>query len=306
MDHLNTIQCNDVGDKLNGLLLEPIKDKETYCDSFTGQEATHWEKVKGFDFSRAESEFDQVALLGEETVNTEGIDHISRLLEGDFLPESICEADDRTLITNTKEFPFRATCSLLISFSGNQYVGTGWLISPDTVATAGHCVYWHDLGGWADTIKVMPGRNGNQLPFGSEISNKFYSVSGWTKNKDPEYDYGAIKLPSGLLGREVGYFGFQNQPDFILNSSRLNNVGYPADKPAGTSWFNAGRATQVKPRFIYYMIDTYGGQSGSSVYIRTSGGSTISVGVHSYGGCPNKARRIDEQAYTNYKEWSGR
>ena len=44
----------------------------------------------------------------------------------------------------------------------------------------------------------VPGRNGNQQPFGVRMSTRFHSVRGWTEDDDEEYDYGAIVLPDPL------------------------------------------------------------------------------------------------------------
>jgi V8-like Glu-specific endopeptidase len=82
----------------------------------------------------------------------------------------------------------------------------------------------------------------------------------------------------------------------------VNNSGYPGDKPFGTQWFNAGAITQVTNRKIYYMIDTYGGQSGSPVW-RFLNGQRHGVGIHAYGGCPNSATRIVKEVFDNMLAW---
>ncbi|HEX8528156.1 trypsin-like serine peptidase, partial [Allosphingosinicella sp.] len=111
--------------------------------------------------------------------------------------ETVHGPDNRTQITDTATYPFRAIASLLITArDGSQYVGTGWFISPRTLITAGHCVYIKRSGresrdGWVKTIQVMPGRNGSMLPFQSVTSSQFFTVRGWADNGDESYDYGA-------------------------------------------------------------------------------------------------------------------
>ena len=99
--------------------------------------------------------------------------------------ELIIGSDDRVLVTNNELYPWRCVCSLLITAqSGTMYLGTGWLVSPRVVLTAGHCVYMSDEGGWASQIEVIPGRFGDKRPFGSAISRELRSVTGFTVDND--------------------------------------------------------------------------------------------------------------------------
>jgi glutamyl endopeptidase len=199
--------------------------------------------------------------------------------------------------------PWRWICKLIIRFPNGATGGcTGWFIGPKAVMTAGHCVYSSASGGWASQIEVIPGMRGATRPYGSMIGTSFRSVTGWTQNSDPNYDYGCIILPSPTLGNQVGYFGFAALTDASLQNLLVNNSGYPGDKPFGTQWFNAGRVTNVTAQKIYYMLDTYGGQSGSSTW-RYLNGERHAVGIHAYGGCPNSATRIVTAVFNNMMTW---
>jgi glutamyl endopeptidase len=149
---------------------------------------------------------------------------------------------------------------------------------------------------------VIPGMSGTSRPFGSQVGTSFRSVVGWTVNGDPEYDYGAIILPNNNLGNTVGWFGFAALTDTELQNLLANTAGYPGDQPFGTMWFNAGTITQVTARRLQYMIDTFGGQSGSAVW-RLQNGLRHAVGIHGYGGCPNKAVRIITPVFNNMLAW---
>ena len=63
----------------------------------------------------------------------------------------------------------------------------------------------------------------------------------------------------------------------------VNNAGYPADKPLGTQWFNAGRVLSAKPQVLTYGLDTEPGQSGSPIFHFTEDEQRIVVAVHAYG-----------------------
>jgi V8-like Glu-specific endopeptidase len=219
--------------------------------------------------------------------------------------ETVCGSDNRTQITTTAVFPWRSICQLILRFrNGASARGTGWFIGPHTVMTAGHCVYSHSNGGWAQQIEVIPGMNGAVRPYGSLVGTSFRSVTGWTGSSsgNPDYDYGAIILPNDNLGNRVGWFGFAVLTDAALNSLLVNLSGYAGDKPFGTQWFMAGSISGVTGRRLRYMVDTFGGQSGSPVW-RLSGGQRHAVGIHAYGGCPNGATRIIKPVFDNMVTW---
>jgi len=256
-----------------------------------------FENLEGFDPQRALNEGTPFGILTDELLelgecSPEGVG-----------PESVCGQDDRVEVGNTTSVPWRWICKLIITFPNGASGGcTGWFIGPKAVMTAGHCVYSSANGGWAKKIEVIPGMRGATRPYGSMIGTSFRSVTGWTQNGDPNYDYGCIILPSPSLGNQVGYFGFAALTDASLQNLLVNNSGYAGDKPFGTQWYNAGTVTTVTARKIYYMLDTYGGQSGSPTW-RFQSDQRHAVGIHAYGGCPNSATRIVTAVFNNMMTW---
>lgn len=223
------------------------------------------------------------------------------------LAETVHGPDDRIQITNTTIYPWRAIASLQITANDNsQWIGTAWFIGPHTLMTAGHVVYIKNSGvpgrdGWVKSIKVMPGRNGANIPW-LVTSNTFRTVSGWANNGDQNYDYGAIIIPTEL-GNTLGWFGFGVYSDADLVASIGNIAGYPGDKPAGTLWYDARKIDSVNSRKVFYDIDTAGGQSGSAVY-RIISGQRFGIAVHAYGGATtNSGTRIVSAVYNNMVAW---
>ena len=215
--------------------------------------------------------------------------------------------DNRVKITTTSTYPWRVHASLLITAADNsQWIGTGWFIGPRTLVTAGHVVYIKNSGvpgrdGWVRRIQVMPGRNGNALPYGSVTTANLRSVTGWTSSGNAEYDYGAILLPTDL-GRSTGWFGFGACNDATLMSSTVNISGYPGDKPSGTQWYHwssrLGRPAEGALRHRHLRR-----AERSSVY-RIVDGDRYGVAVHAYGGTvTNSGTRITKPVFDNFVAW---
>lgn len=222
-----------------------------------------------------------------------------------FRAEVIIGTDDRVRINNTVPFPWGAICALKITAGdGRQFIGTGWLVSPRTIITAGHCVFMHDAGGWVRSVQVIPGRNDAASPHGSFSGTAFRSVTGWTQSKNREYDYGCIVLPAqSRPGDRTGYFGFAVRNDAFLTSAALNLSGYPGDKGGNQQWFMAQKARSVSSRVITYNIDTMGGQSGAPVWVLQDG-KRYGVGIHTNGSTSgNSATRIETNVFNRIQSW---
>ena len=263
------------------------------------------ESVTGFGYLKTMVEGIGSAETSPLPTGSESIPSAGRVEYNDY-QESVCGADDRTQINAVGNVPWRMIAQLIITLSNRARVrGTGWFISPRTLMTAGHCVYSHRNGGWAETIEVIPGMNGRKRPFGSATGTTFKSVKGWTDSNDPKYDYGCIILPErSRLGDKTGWFGFANLSNDSLENLLANNSGYPGDKSFGTQWFNAGRIAEATDRRLHYMLDTAPGQSGSPTWKYSSvKRERHAIGIHNYGGCTNKSTRINDAVFANMMTW---
>lgn len=192
------------------------------------------------------------------------------------ISEIILGADDRKIVTNTTSDPYRKVAFLIIHFpNGKSYVGTGNLISKNMVLTAGHCLYSKNNGGWAKSIEVYPGRNGN-ISNGVAYSKQLFSVSGWVDRASSEYDIGAIKLDRDI-GNSVGWFGLTTEM-----KGPITLTGYHGDlsKKMATEQGNIANYTTNN---VYYGLDSTGGASGSGVY----NSKQQILAVHAYGSQSN-------------------
>ncbi len=103
----------------------------------------------------------------------------------------------------------RSTCKLLIYTPNGEFHGTGWLVSNNTVITAGHNIFNLQHGGdfWCNYIVVMPSYSSSHLggyygavtitPSSMEVGSDWLNFFSWTD------DWGILHLPESF---SCGYY----------------------------------------------------------------------------------------------------
>jgi V8-like Glu-specific endopeptidase len=193
--------------------------------------------------------------------------------------------DKRTFVQNTKEDRWQVHGQLSMDFNGSRYSGTGTLISPWHVLTAGHNLYDPNEKVWAKDVKFYPGRNGKTiLGVSAPVSVVRLGVSFKWGQGDRTWDMGIIELETDV-GNKVGWNGLlAGNDNFIKSLPSICVAGYPGDKkPKNTMWMGTGDITDVKEKQFSYKLSTNSGQSGSNPFIKSSHGNFYSLGIHSYG-----------------------
>jgi V8-like Glu-specific endopeptidase len=224
------------------------------------------------------------------------------------IAEVVLGADDRVRVTpeSMAMNPWRQICALrIVSQTDRTFVGTGWFIAPDVLATAGHCVFLQDEGGWAKSIRVIPAKQGAQEPFGSQTSLRFASVDGWVERRQRDFDYGVIFLDDSSVGNQLGNFAVSALDAAELRGSDGQISGYPADRDnAAFQYFHARPMIDVTDTRLVYDIDTFGGQSGSPIWQETEESGVVAVGIHTTGSVSsNSGTRISADVLDNLVSW---
>jgi len=222
--------------------------------------------------------------------------------------EVVVGVDDRVRVTKARMAmnPWRQICALrIVSQTDRTFVGTGWYIAPGVLATAGHCVFLQDEGGWPKSIRVIPAKHGTDEPFRTLTSTRFGSVDGWVERRQRDFDYGVIFLDESSTGTAVGNFAVDvlHIPDLRGTDAQIS--GYPADRDAAAfQYFHARPMIEVTNTRLVYDIDTFGGQSGSPIWQDTAERGIVAVGIHTTGGVTsNSGTRISGDVMENLVNW---
>jgi V8-like Glu-specific endopeptidase len=222
---------------------------------------------------------------------------------------SVFGPDDRFQIFAGTSFPWRSV--VRIGSNDANYRGTGALIDPYHVLTAGHVVHSGAGGNWISTLQCTPGQTDvNSRPYGTAEWTYVRSYTNWTNSSDANWDWAVITLDR-RVGNFTGWMGTEwNGNTNAYNGTTVNLAGYPSDKAIGTMWgasgpINNGNGGQ---QFFYNgTLDTAPGHSGSPVW-RFDGTNRYIVGVHAYGDNGdgfNKATRMTQQKFNDTWAWAG-
>lgn len=239
----------------------------------------------------------------------EDFDRLDKLppIESFFIePETVCLPDDREAEYLTEKKPWSGVCQLLIEVGVGSYArGSGFLISPTCVLTAGHCVHEGENGKYFLSVEVIPGCRGNYRPFGSKTSSLLKASEGWKVQGTPADDFGLVILDKPFEPDQNGNlpynFTLANLEDVVLESGQIYVTGYPSDKPFGTQWSDTDPIQSLTPTRLFYNSDTYEGHSGSPILFGGESGPV--VGIHNYGGCSNKCTRINASVKAEIETW---
>lgn len=205
-----------------------------------------------------------------------------RLLSPAGATRAVLGPEDRKRVEDPKKAPWSLICCLEYREPGrwpflSKWVpfATGWLVGPDKVLTAAHCLEYpsgHEKVGEAlKEIRVSPGREGNKFPFGHQTSTRL--SSGWKKgtgnSRPPALDFGLIELPKPFPHFTTPFaFGCSGDPACLVGQ-KVCVSGYPvmADLEPGFQYFQDDEIVEIRDGLLRYRTDTTEGQSGGPVFL---------------------------------------
>lgn len=183
---------------------------------------------------------------------------------------------------NENLYPYTAIVRLRSTFQSEKdhkfyySCGTGFVIGPNTIVTAGHCM----RGGvdkWQYDTKVY-------IEDINTISK--YSVKSiicpveYCEGALSEFDW-AILTVDGNIGEETGWFGF-GIPNNEMIESDITVAGYTSanSNQECKLYKKTGKIKNISERNVYYHISTNSGQSGGPVFTSDN----IVWAIHTFGG----------------------
>lgn len=198
---------------------------------------------------------------------------------------------DAMLVADVTQDPFCKVAQIVITWKdGTSSVATAFLIAPSAAATAGHCVYDSEHGGWAEYIDVYVARNRNTWSKKTSVT-MMHTSTGWTQDASEDYDYAVLEL-SDAVGETCGYFGYTTSysgtigklSGYLTGISGYDNVQFKA----------GGTIVSQTDYAVWYNISARPGVSGAPVY--QDGGYAIAIHRGSTDG-PNKGVRINTNVF---------
>ncbi len=164
--------------------------------------------------------------------------------------------------------------------------GTGALVGPCHVLTAGHNVYNHEQVngpiGWAKRMVFVPGlyedsSGYDSFPHGTQNVIHMLTYESWTQDADPDHDW-AFLVVDQPIGDSIGWFGYSTSE----SGGDLRNIaGYPTDLGSDQYW-NDGEIDCDGTYQLKYDLNTLEGMSGGPVW-RFDGTNRFIHGIHAYG-----------------------
>ena len=138
-------------------------------------------------------------------------------------------------VVEAKEFPY-TTIGYLTTDSD---CGTAFLVGPDLVLTAAHCVFNKKNNTWATNIKFYFGLNNTKYLSTASVATNWsaiYIQQEYVNQSDfnSQYDWAIIQIdqPAGYSQGWLGFHGCSSQENYKENMAIL---GYPNDKDVHVS-----------------------------------------------------------------------
>lgn len=195
--------------------------------------------------------------------------------------------DNRVKVANPKNNgAYRSIVCLTMYFESGIERGTGFIIGPKAVATAGHCLYDYENKEWATKVFVSPARAGYEHPYSTDTvtsSSSFEVGEEWKNSGKWEGDWGIIKLNKNF---NTGWLGLKTQSSSYVGENAAIS-GYPIsahgvdNNTVPYMYTDNGVITKDRgTQLLEYKIDATKGQSGAPVRANYSDTGYTAIAIH--------------------------
>lgn len=183
-----------------------------------------------------------------------------------------------------------------VTGNARTYYGSGTLIDPSILITAGHNLYDDADGGYPDRIDCYAACYNNEVlgdatVFPVKTPKSVFVPQKYVVNKDVAFDIALIffnRDTANIFNKKLSFATpLKNFNALPLDKITFYVTGYPGKRVAysmGGKVMEAANNNRIK-----YDIDTEPGQSGSGVWFMSQG-KNYCVGVHAYAGNGNVER----------------
>ncbi len=152
-----------------------------------------------------------------------------------------------TRVNDTSEFPYRVTCRITVDVYGVQRGGTVFLVGPNILLTAAHCVMNQEDNDnlFANWIAYPGYNNGTYKGISSGWSRIYYSPN-W-KNGHANQDDWCLCILNNSIGSQVGWYGSMSYGSSSdMKNLEVKALGYP-ESPGHTEYqmFSTGTLSNI-------------------------------------------------------------
>lgn len=258
---------------------ETINSQELVSElNNSNEEIAKEEKIMKYDVktgTTTEIDIEQIsALLRKANINVaEPYGNIATSKNSNNVPVVLADGYGMTQVTNTTSFPYKATCRL--TWNGGGFA-TGFLVGPNLLLTAAHCVMKTSPSDAFANWKCYPAYNGGQVAINGTTHStgweEIYYSNNWVNYKSNDYDWCLCVLENDL-GNDIGaYYGVQAYgSNSGLNNVAVKALGYPGQNVYDGLYqrYSTGTTSNTHARYFDCSARSFEGMSGGPI-MRTS------------------------------------
>ncbi len=136
---------------------------------------------------------------------------------------------------------------------------TGFLVAPDLIATAGHCVSPGGCPAKAILFNYQLNEKG-EAPYSTQAENVFYCKEVLYREVSDEQDYALIRLDRAVIN--IAPLDLTDNTPTV--GENLFTIGHPSGLPKKIT--TGATVLEIKNSFFKTNTDSYGGSSGSPLF----------------------------------------